>query len=259
MPPIHPTRSLVTKRRVCIGVAARISSKTKGSHPPLIDWERDHPSLHCRDQVTRTSRDWPVRPALLYLSGTPFRRLGTEDAIFNWTYIDERHRSGTTPTTTLRIPILLRHAEEIRRGRRFSGFSLSEFQRPRSDDGGFVFERIEDRGVSAAEIIGKSKLPSPETIPLRTLGNAIKRSVCMNNVAYCTGNMRDSPVLLPDSRSMIAAQQQELAGHVPVGQRRKSCKATASARSPLSIDKLTSVTVTPEMGAHPHAALDPEA
>lgn len=79
----------------------------------------------------------------LYLSGTPFRAITngefTEDATFNWTYVDEQAAKDdwdetTGPNPYLELPRMEMYAYEIAPGAadwaedgEFSGFSLSEY------------------------------------------------------------------------------------------------------------------------------------
>lgn len=94
----------------------------------------------------------------LLLSGTPFRALTdgefNEDAIFNWTYIDEQREKVEWPTGVGENPYIdlpkvemytykmSSAADAIADDGEFDGFSLNEFFRARkADDGGFVFTK----------------------------------------------------------------------------------------------------------------------
>lgn len=149
----------------------------------------------------------------LYLSGTPFRAITdgefTEDAIFNWTYIDEQREksewddaNGPNPYVTLPRMEMYSYdmgsgAEEYAEDGEFSGFSLNEFfKATKNDDGGFVFERPDEvaeflemlRGKLSdqmkLQVLTQDKPPFPfEALRFK---DAIKHSVWyMNNVAAC--------------------------------------------------------------------------
>ncbi|MEJ9079322.1 GIY-YIG nuclease family protein [Gordonia malaquae] len=96
----------------------------------------------------------------LYLSGTPFRAITegefTEDAIFNWTYIDEQREKATwkdpgTPNPYLSLPQMQMYTYDMGAGAaeyaedgEFAGFSLNEtFKAAKSPDG-YSFERPDE-------------------------------------------------------------------------------------------------------------------
>lgn len=161
----------------------------------------------------------------LYLSGTPFRAITngefTEDATFNWTYVDEQaakdgwnSAAGANPYSEL--PRMEMYAYEIAQGvatwaedGEFSGFSLTEYFRAGRvvegrglpGPGGCVFEdeaRVSEflemlRGKLSdqmkLQIVAGSKPPFPYESPAFT--EAIKHSVWyLPDVASCFA-MRD--------------------------------------------------------------------
>ncbi len=161
----------------------------------------------------------------LYLSGTPFRAITngefTEDAIFNWTYVDEqaakdRWEDATGPNPYTELPRMEMYAYEIAPGAtswaedgEFSGFSLTEYFKakrvgegrggPRAGDCVFedearVSEFLETlRGKLSeqikVQIVAGQKPPFPYESPVFT--EAIKHSVWyMPDVASCFA-MRD--------------------------------------------------------------------
>ncbi len=161
----------------------------------------------------------------LYLSGTPFRAITngefTEDATFNWTYVDEQaakdawdEASGSNPYTEL--PRMEMYAYEIALGAaswaqdgEFAGFSLTEYFKAKRlgqttgalrpgdcvfEDEGRVSEFLEMlRGKLSdqikVQIVAGQKPPFPYEHPMFT--EAIRHSVWyMPDVASCYA-MRD--------------------------------------------------------------------
>lgn len=149
----------------------------------------------------------------LYLSGTPFRAITdgefTEDAIFNWTYVDEQREkrdwdpaAGPNPYVTLPRMEMYSYdmgmdAAEYAEDGEFNGFSLNEFFKATKADGGtFEFERPDEVGEFLEMLRGKlsdqmklqvltqDKPPFPfEAVRFK---EAVKHSVWyMNNVAAC--------------------------------------------------------------------------
>lgn len=149
----------------------------------------------------------------LYLSGTPFRAITngefTEDAIFNWTYVDEQRKktqwddaAGPNPYITLpRMEMysydMGQDAQEYAADGEFNGFSLNEFFKATKDDSGtYVFERPDEVGEFLEMLRGKmseqmklqvltqDKPPFPyEAVRFK---DAVKHAVWyMNNVASC--------------------------------------------------------------------------
>lgn len=148
----------------------------------------------------------------LYLSGTPFRAITdgefTEDAIFNWTYVDEQREkvdwSGPEANPYVTLPRMEMYsydmgkdAEEYAEDGEFNGFSLNEFFKATKTDGGtFQFERPDEVGEFLEMLRGKlsdqmklqvltqDKPPFPfEAVRFK---DAVKHSVWyMNNVAAC--------------------------------------------------------------------------
>lgn len=149
----------------------------------------------------------------LYLSGTPFRAITdgefTEDAIFNWTYVDEQREkeqwddaAGENPYITL--PQMQMYSYDMGKGAadyaqdgEFNAFSLNEFfKAEHADDGSFVFERPDEvaeflemlRGKLSdqmkLQVLSQDKPPFPfEAVRFK---DAVKHSVWyMNNVAAC--------------------------------------------------------------------------
>lgn len=134
---------------------------------------------------------------LLYLSGTPFRAITngefTEDAIFNWTYVDEQHAKAhwdenDGPNPYAELPGMEMYSYEISpdaaayaEDGEFNAFSLNEFFKAKRVNpssralgpGHFVFERPDDvaeflemlRGKLSdqmkALIVGGQKAPFP--------------------------------------------------------------------------------------------------
>src|SRR5699024_4806166 len=97
----------------------------------------------------------------LYLSGTPFRAITdgefTEDAIFNWTYVDEQREKAKwddpdRPNPYMTLPRMEMFSYDMGKGGaedyaedgEFSGFSLNEFFRAKKTDGGYEFERPDE-------------------------------------------------------------------------------------------------------------------
>lgn len=148
----------------------------------------------------------------LYLSGTPFRAITdgefTEDAIFNWTYVDEQREkaewegdAGPNPYITLpRMEMysydLGKDAVDYADDGEFNGFSLNEFFKATKTDDGFAFERPNEvaeflemlRGKLSdqmkLQVLAQDKPPFPfEAVRFK---EAVKHSVWyMNSVASC--------------------------------------------------------------------------
>ena len=148
----------------------------------------------------------------LYLSGTPFRAITdgefTEDAIFNWTYVDEQREKAlwsdpeTNPYITLPQMQMYsydmgREAAEYADDGEFNGFSLNEFFRAKQlPDKSYEFERPDEvseflemlRGKLSdqmkLQVLTQDKPPFPfEAVRFK---EAVKHSVWyMNNVAAC--------------------------------------------------------------------------
>jgi len=149
----------------------------------------------------------------LYLSGTPFRAITdgefTEDAIFNWTYVDEQREKthwdeakGDNPYITLpRMQMysydLGKGADDYAQDGEFNGFSLNEFfKASESSAGVYEFERPDEvseflemlRGKLSdqmkLQVLTQDKPPFPyEAVRFR---DAVKHSVWyMNNVPAC--------------------------------------------------------------------------
>ena len=173
-----------------------------------------------------TEEDLGLKAAhYLYLSGTPFRAITngefTEDAIFNWTYVDEqaaksdwRDTDGPNPYRELPRMEMFTYelgpdASAYAEDGEFSGFSLSEYFKAEKVDkssratgpGAYVFEdetRVSEflemlRGKLSEQmkmqIVAGQKAPFPYESPVFT--DAIKHSVWyMPDVASCFA-MRD--------------------------------------------------------------------
>lgn len=148
----------------------------------------------------------------LYLSGTPFRAITdgefTEDAIFNWTYVDEQREKAlwrdpeTNPYITLPQMQMYSYdmgkdAADYAADGEFSGFSLNEFFKAKQlPDGTHVFDRPDEvsdflemlRGKLSEQmklqVLTQDKPPFPfEAVRFK---EAVKHSVWyMNNVATC--------------------------------------------------------------------------
>lgn len=149
----------------------------------------------------------------LYLSGTPFRAITngefTEDAIFNWTYVDEQREKqewdeAEGPNPYITLPRMEMYSYDMAQGAKdyasdgeFNGFSLNElFKAKKGDDGGFVFERPDEvaeflellRGKMSdhmkLQVLTQDKPPFPyEAVRFK---DAIKHAVWyMSNVASC--------------------------------------------------------------------------
>lgn len=148
----------------------------------------------------------------LYLSGTPFRAITdgefTEDAIFNWTYVDEQREKTnwieppnnpyiTLPRMEIHSYDLGKDAAEYAAAGEFAGFSLNEFfKATKNADGNFAFERPDEvaeflemlRGKLSdqmkLQVLTQDKPPFPfEAVRFKS---AIKHSVWyMNNIAAC--------------------------------------------------------------------------
>lgn len=154
----------------------------------------------------------------LYLSGTPFRAITngefTEDAIFNWTYVDEQREKqewdlAAGPNPYLELPgmemytyDLDKKAEDYASDGEFDGFSLNElFRAMKGDDGTYAFERPDEVGEFLEMLRGKM----PDQMKLQVLAqdkppfpyeavrfkSTIRHAVWyMHNVAACFA-MRD--------------------------------------------------------------------
>lgn len=149
----------------------------------------------------------------LYLSGTPFRAITdgefTEDAIFNWTYVDEQREKAQWddndgPNPYITLPQIQMYSYDMGKGAQdfaedgeFNGFSLNEFfKASKQDDGTFAFERPDEvseflemlRGKMSdqmkLQVLTQDKPPFPyEAVRFKS---AVKHSVWfMNNVAAC--------------------------------------------------------------------------
>lgn len=148
----------------------------------------------------------------LYLSGTPFRAITdgefTEDAIFNWTYVDEQREKAmwkepqtnpyiTLPQMQMYSYDLGKDAADYAADGEFSGFSLNEFfKAKRLPDGTHEFDRPDEvaeflemlRGKLSnqmqLQVLTQDKPPFPfEAVRFK---DAVKHSVWyMNNVAAC--------------------------------------------------------------------------
>lgn len=148
----------------------------------------------------------------LYLSGTPFRAITdgefTEDAIFNWTYVDEQRektrweeQAGPNPYITLPQMEMYSYdlgkdAADYAEDGEFNGFSLNEFFKAIKTDDGFAFERPDEvteflemlRGKLSdqmkLQVLTQDKPPFP--FESDRFKRAVKHSVWyMNNVAAC--------------------------------------------------------------------------
>ena len=148
----------------------------------------------------------------LYLSGTPFRAITdgefTEDAIFNWTYVDEQREKHTWPDPEtnpyLALPKMEIYAYELGKEAaeyaddgEFVGFSLNEmFKATKGQGGTFKFERP-DEVAEFLELL-RGKLPDQMKLQVLTqdkppfpfeavrFKDAAKHSVWyMNSVASC--------------------------------------------------------------------------
>lgn len=115
------------------------------------------------DQVTTAEIDEELAvhaDHYLYLSGTPFRAITegefTEDAIFNWTYIDEQREKANwgdpdQPNPYLSLPQMQMYtydmgvgAAEYAEDGEFGGFSLNETFKATKAPGGYGFERPDE-------------------------------------------------------------------------------------------------------------------
>ena len=148
----------------------------------------------------------------LYLSGTPFRAITdgefTEDAIFNWTYVDEQREKTTwddpdRPNPYITLPSMEMYSYDMGKDAadyaddgEFNGFSLNELFKATKTDDSFTFERPDEVGEFLEMLRGKlsdqmklqvltqDKPPFPyEAVRFK---NAVTHSVWyMNNVAAC--------------------------------------------------------------------------
>jgi len=115
------------------------------------------------DQVTADEIDEELAvhaDHYLYLSGTPFRAITegefTEDAIFNWTYIDEQREKehwepGAGPNPYLSLPQMQMYTYDMGAGAaeyaedgEFAGFSLNETFKATKGPGGYSFEHPDE-------------------------------------------------------------------------------------------------------------------
>lgn len=149
----------------------------------------------------------------LYLSGTPFRAITdgefTEDAIFNWTYVDEQREKASWPTDAGPNPYLSlpgmqmyaydmgTNASEYAEDGEFSGFDLNQtFAATRDRDGTAAFERPDEvaeflellrgklRDQMKLQVQVQDKPPFP--YEAHRFKEAIKHAVWyMPNVASC--------------------------------------------------------------------------
>jgi len=148
----------------------------------------------------------------LYLSGTPFRAITdgefTEDAIFNWTYVDEQREKtdweeGAGPNPYITLPRIEMYSYDMGKDAadyaddgEFNGFSLNELFKATTTDDGSSFERPDEvaeflemlRGKLSdqmkLQVLTQDKPPIPfEAVRFK---DAVKHSVWyMNNVAAC--------------------------------------------------------------------------
>lgn len=149
----------------------------------------------------------------LYLSGTPFRAITdgefTEDAIFNWTYVDEQREKalwddGIGPNPYITLPRMEMYSYDMGKDAadyaeegEFSGFSLNEFfKAAKTDTANFVFERPDEvseflemlRGKLSDQLKLQVLTPDKPPFPFEAVRfkSAVKHSVWyMNNVAAC--------------------------------------------------------------------------
>lgn len=149
----------------------------------------------------------------LYLSGTPFRAITngefTEDAIFNWTYVDEQREKSEWddaqgPNPYITLPQMEMYTYDMGTGAQdyaadgeFNGFSLNEFfAATKAPEGHYVFSRPDEVGEflemlrgkmseqMKLQVLAQDKPPFPyEAVRFK---DAIKHSVWyMNSVAAC--------------------------------------------------------------------------
>lgn len=186
--------------------------------PSEKDLPEDLPQTSDEDEDTAVTLDEVVDELqvraqhYLYLSGTPFRAITngefTEDAIFNWTYVDEQREKAewddsaeTNPYITL--PKMEMYSYDMGKGvdeyaadSEFNGFSLNEFFKAVKVDGTYAFERPDEVGEflemlrgkmseqMKVQVLSQDKPPFPyEAVRFK---DAIKHSVWyMNSVAAC--------------------------------------------------------------------------
>lgn len=226
----------------------------------------------------------------LYLSGTPFRAITngefTEDATFDWTYVDEQAAKGEwgdahganpyreLPRMEMYTYELSPDAVAYAEDGEFSGFSLSEYFRASKVDkssratgpGAYVFEdkaRVSEflemlRGKLSeqmkVEIVAGQKAPFPYESPAFTA--AIKHSVWyMPDVASCFAmrDMLDRDSYYSDFEIVVAAGDKAGQGadakppvDAAIG---KATKENRSGSITLSCGKLMTGVTVPEWGA----------
>ncbi|WP_413542867.1 GIY-YIG nuclease family protein [Citricoccus nitrophenolicus] len=218
----------------------------------------------------------------LYLSGTPFRAITdgefTEDAIFNWTYVDEQREKaewdeaeGPNPYITLPQMQMYSYdmgktAEDYAEDGEFNGFSLNEFFKASKTDDGFKFERPDEvadflemlRGKLSEQmklqVLTQDKPPFPyEAVRFKS---AIKHSVWyMNTVAACFAMaelLKQHPFFSQFEIVVAAGSKagQGMAALPPVERAIEDVKKGDSVGSiTLSVGKLMTGVTVPEWGA----------
>lgn len=149
----------------------------------------------------------------LYLSGTPFRAITdgefTEDAIFNWTYVDEQREKSSWPADDgpnpyLSLPGMAMYAYDLGTGAaeyaedgEFDGFTLNEtFAATKNPEGTCTFERPDEvaeflemlRGKLSEQMKLQVQVQDKPPFPYEAhrFKEAIKHAVWyMPNVASC--------------------------------------------------------------------------
>lgn len=149
----------------------------------------------------------------LYLSGTPFRAITdgefTEDAIFNWTYVDEQRETSSWPADDgpnpyLSLPGMAMYAYDLGTGAaeyaedgEFDGFTLNEtFAATKNPEGTCTFERPDEvaeflemlRGKLSEQMKLQVQVQDKPPFPYEAhrFKEAIKHAVWyMPNVASC--------------------------------------------------------------------------
>ena len=218
----------------------------------------------------------------LYLSGTPFRAITdgefTEDAIFNWTYVDEQREktewdSSKGPNPYIALPQMQmysydmgKNAESYAEDGEFNGFSLNEFFKATKTNDGFEFERPDEvaeflemvRGKLSdqlkLQVLAQDKPPFPyEAVRFKS---AVKHSVWyMNNVAACFAMaemLRNHPFFSQFEIVVAAGQQagQGIAALPPVERAIEDVKKGIGVGSiTLSVGKLMTGVTVREWGA----------
>lgn len=159
----------------------------------------------------------------LYLSGTPFRAITdgefTEDAIFNWTYVDEQRSkhewdNANGPNPYLTLPGMQMYSYDMGKGAaeytedgEFDGFSLNEMFSASKDGSKHVFERPTEvaeflemlRGKLSDQMKLQVQAQDKPPFPFEALRfqSAVKHSVWyMHSVAACFAMadlLRDHP------------------------------------------------------------------